>query len=50
MNWFEHNDVVIMDNAAIHSGAEAKIVTDILWSHIMPDGELLRVLVVPLPT
>jgi hypothetical protein len=43
IGWFEPYDVLILDNAAIHSGAEATIVADLLW-------EVRRVLVVPLPT
>jgi transposase len=43
IGWFERGDVIIMDNAAIHTGAEATIVADLLWREI-------QVLVVPLPT
>ena len=43
INWFQAGDILIMDNAAIHTGGEAAIVADILW-------EFARVLVVPLPT
>jgi transposase len=42
-NWFERGDVLIMDNASIHTGAEADIVENLLW-HVM------QVLVVFLPT
>ncbi len=37
-----------MDNAAIHTVAEARIVEDLLWEFIL-DGEPLHVLVVYLP-
>ena len=47
--WFERGDVLIMDNAAIHTGAEASIVVDLLWT-VELDDEPLNVLVVPLPT
>ena len=43
IGWFQPYDVLILDNAAIHSGAEAAIVADLLW-------EVRRVVVVPLPT
>ena len=43
MNWFSPGDVLILDNAAIHTGGEAAIVSDLLWL-------VARVLVVPLPT
>ena len=43
INWFKPGDVLIMDNAAIHTGREASIVADILW-------EFAQVVVVPLPT
>lgn len=41
-NWFQPGDVLIMDNAAIHTGAEASHVRDLLFSY--------GVLVIPLPT
>ena len=41
-NWFERGDVLVLDNAAIHSGAQANIVEDILWHQA-------GVLVDPLP-
>ena len=43
LNWFERGDVLIMDNASIHTGQEADIVEDLLW-------EAMQVLVVFLPT
>jgi hypothetical protein len=43
IDWFQAGDVLIMDNAAIHTGAEATIVADLLWRE-------KSVLVVPLPT
>jgi transposase len=42
-NWFARGDILIMDNASIHTGGEADIVEDLLW-HAM------QVLVVYLPT
>jgi transposase len=42
-NWFERGDVLIMDNASIHTGQEAEIVEDLLW-------QAMQVLVVFLPT
>ena len=42
-NWFERGDVLIMDNASIHTGGEADIVEDLLW-------HAKQVLVVYLPT
>jgi transposase len=42
-SWFERGDVLIMDNASIHTGGEADIVEDLLW-HSM------QVLVIYLPT
>ena len=47
--WFKRGNVLIMDNAAIHTGAEASIVADLLWT-VKIDGEPLNVSVVPLPT
>ena len=47
--WFEHGDILMMDNALIHTGAKAEIVADLLWS-VEFNGQPLNVLVVPLPT
>jgi hypothetical protein len=47
--WFEVGDVLIMDNAAIHTGGEAAIIENLLWDS-MVNGVPLRVLVVYLPT
>ena len=40
--WFEPYDVLIMENAAIHTRREASIIEDLLWNQC-------RVIVVPLP-
>jgi hypothetical protein len=45
---FAHNEILVMDKAAIQTGAEAVIVEDLLWD-IVVDGEPLHVLVVYLP-
>jgi hypothetical protein len=47
--WFEHGDVLVLDNAAIHSGGDAGSVEDYLWDTII-DGRPLNVLVIFLPT
>jgi hypothetical protein len=47
--WFEHGDVLIMDNAAIHSGGDAGNVKDYLWDTVV-DVRQLNVLVIFLPT
>jgi hypothetical protein len=47
--WFEAGDVLVMDNAAIHTGGEAVIVENLLWDYQL-NGVPLRVLVVYLPT
>ena len=46
--WLQHNEVLIMDNAAVHTGKEAKMVNDLLWSTVV-DGVPLKILVVYLP-
>jgi hypothetical protein len=43
-----HDKILVMDNAAIHTGAEAEIVEDLLW-YMVVDGRPLNVLVVYLP-
>jgi hypothetical protein len=45
---FAHDKILVMDNAAVCTGAEAVIVEDLLWN-IVVDGEPLYVLVVYLP-
>jgi hypothetical protein len=47
--YLQHNEILIMDNAAIHTGGAAGIVESLLWNFIL-DGRPLRVLVVYLPT
>ena len=47
--WFRHLDVLVLDNAAVHTGGEAEFLVDMLWNYEI-DGEPLRVLVVYLPT
>jgi hypothetical protein len=46
--FFLHNKILVMDNAAIHTDAEAEIVEDLLWDMVV-DGRPLNVLVVYLP-
>ena len=43
-----HHEILIMDNAAIHVGGEAKRLEDYLWETIV-DGRPLKVLVLFLP-
>lgn len=47
--WFEVGDILIMDNAAIHTGGDAEIVENLLWDYPL-NGVPLRVLIVYLPT
>jgi transposase len=49
MGWFAHGDVLILDNASIHTGRESAIVKDLLWETIV-DGRPLNCLSVSLPT
>jgi hypothetical protein len=46
--FFLHDKSFVMDNAAIHTGAEAEIAQDLLWDMVV-DGRPLNVLVVYLP-
>jgi transposase len=46
--FFFHDEILVIDNAAIHAGAEAEIVEDLLFDFIL-DGRPLNVLVVYLP-
>jgi hypothetical protein len=41
--WFSHDEVLVMDNAAIHTGGDADIVEDLLWDTVM-EGRALNVL------
>ena len=47
--FLRHNEVLVMDNAPIHTGGVATSVEDFLWNHEV-DGEPLRILVLFLPT
>ena len=47
--WLRHNEVLIMDNAIIHTGKEADIIEDLLWNTII-NGSPLNILVIYLPT
>lgn len=46
--FFKHNEVLIMDNAAIHLGGEAKELESRLWNTVV-DGQPLNVFVLFLP-
>ena len=46
----QKGEFLISDNAAIHTGAEAKIIEDLLWSYPISDTEQLNVAVIYLPT
>ena len=48
-NWLQHGELLIMDNAIIHTGKEAKIIEDLLWETII-NGVPLRIFVIYLPT
>jgi transposase len=48
-HWFSHGDVLVLDNAAIHTGGSASHLADLLWD-VEVDGSPLNVLVLPLPT
>jgi hypothetical protein len=47
--FFEHNEVLVMDNATIHTGGDADIVEDLLWTSVV-DGMPLHVVILYLPT
>jgi hypothetical protein len=47
--FFLHEEVLVMDNARIHTGGEAACVETLLWETVI-DGRPLNVLVVYLPT
>jgi DDE superfamily endonuclease len=47
--FFKHDEALIMDNAAIHTGGAAGIIEDLLWNHVV-DGRPLRILTIYLPT
>jgi transposase len=47
---FEHNEVLVMDNATIHTGGDANIVEDMLWTPAVVDGIPLHVIILYLPT
>lgn len=46
--FLNHNDVVIMDNAAVHTSGAANVAQEFLWNQEV-DGQALNVLVLYLP-
>jgi transposase len=47
--WLVHDEVLVMDNAGIHTGRESEDLVDFFWETIV-DGRPLHVLVIYLPT
>ena len=47
--FLRHGEVLVMDNAPIHTGGAASSVEDFLWNQVV-DGQPLRILVLFLPT
>jgi transposase len=47
--WLIHDKILVMDNAAVHTGAEARDLEECFWDE-MVDGKPLHVLVIYLPT
>jgi transposase len=48
-DWFEHNRILVMDNAQIHTAGKAECVEYYLW-HTIIEGRPLHVKIVYLPT
>lgn len=46
--WLLHNEILIMDNATVHTGKQSSIVKDFLWYTVI-DGRPLKILVIYLP-
>ena len=46
--WLWHDEILVMDNAAVHTGKEAQMVNDLLWDTVVDDRPL-KLLVVYLP-
>ena len=49
VGWLVHDDIIIKDNARVHTGGAATDLEDWLWDHEV-DGRPLRILVLYLPT
>ena len=47
--FLRHGEVLVMDNAPIHTGGAAASIEDFLWNQVV-DGQPLRILVLYLPT
>ena len=47
--FLRHQEVLVMDNAPIHTGGAAASIDDFLWNQVV-DGQPLRILVLYLPT
>jgi hypothetical protein len=39
--YFAHGKILVMDNAAIHTGAEAAIVKDLLWDIVLDESHCM---------
>jgi hypothetical protein len=48
--WFEYGDVLILDNAVMHSGGNAGEIKDYLWDMVLDGHPPLNVIVIFLPT
>jgi hypothetical protein len=46
--WLSHDDIIIMDNARIHTGGAARDIEDTLYNTVV-DGRALRILIIWLP-
>jgi transposase len=47
--WLRHDDIIVMDNAAIHTGGESEELERFFWETVI-EGRPLHVLVIYLPT
>jgi transposase len=47
--WLRHNEIIVMDNAAIHTGGESADLEEFFWNTEV-DGRPLHILVIYLPT
>ena len=48
--WLRRGDFLVLDNARVHSGGSADILSEVLWNAPGIDNEPLNVILVPYPT
>ena len=49
IGWLKRGDIIVVDNAVLHSGGNCEILSEFLWNAPSLDGLTINVVVVPFP-